>query len=228
MSSRPGVFLFAIFISVTLSPSVCMFTWGPSSTFATLFQRCLSIRLFCYDFSVPIFCSKIFLPFLHSVVDMASPILLLSSQPGFHYLSVVLKGTPIFSQTNFAPAYIKSFNSVMSLVGIFVYKSFTFSISDFQSWFLREGNVIFFSDVNLLMVSISVFSSWISVCVCVFTVRVIVMLCLLINSSSSNFRIVSTNFRVLNTSVSQWILTELYAIASNSSLLDHYQHSGQC
>ena len=41
----------------------------------------------------------------------------LSSHPGFDFLlSVVFKGTPIFSQTNFASAYIKSFNSVMSFV----------------------------------------------------------------------------------------------------------------
>ena len=50
----------------------------------------------------------------------------LSSHPGFEFLSVAFKGTPIFSQSNFAPAYIKSFNSV----GIFVNKSFTFTVSD--------------------------------------------------------------------------------------------------
>ena len=36
--------------------------------FTTLFPCCLSIRLFCYDLSVPIFCSKIFLPLSHPVV----------------------------------------------------------------------------------------------------------------------------------------------------------------
>ena len=52
----------------------------------------------------------------------------LSSHPDFDFLSVVFKGTPIFSQTRFAPAYIKSFNSEMLFVEIFVNKSFTFSV----------------------------------------------------------------------------------------------------
>ena len=99
----------------------------------------------------------------------------LSSHLSFDFLSVVFKGTLIFSQTNFAPAHIKSFNSLISFVGIFVNKSFTFSVSDLtvlQSWFLREGNVIFFSDMILLMVSTLVSSSWVSVFVCVFAVTV--------------------------------------------------------
>ena len=44
----------------------------------------------------------------------------------------------------------------MSFVGIFVSKSFTFSVSDFtvfQSWSLRKGNVVFFSNMIFLMVS---------------------------------------------------------------------------
>ena len=87
----------------------------------------------------------------------------LISHPGFDLLTVVFKETPVFSQTNFAPTYIKSFNSVMSFVGIFVKKSFTFSVLDLtvhQSLFLREGNVIFFSDMILLMVSTLVFFLW--------------------------------------------------------------------
>ena len=94
----------------------------------------------------------------------------LSSYLGFDFLPMVFKGTPIFPQTNFAPAYIKSFNSGM-FVGIFVNNSFTFSVSDLtvlQSWFLKEGNVVFFSDMILLMVYTLVFSSWVSVCICVF------------------------------------------------------------
>ena len=73
---------------------------------------------------------------------------------------MVFKGNPIFPQTNFAPAYIKSFNFVMSFVEIFVIESFTFSVLDLtvlQSWFLREGNGVFFSNMILLMVSILVF-----------------------------------------------------------------------
>ena len=91
-------------------------------------------------------------------------------------LFVVFKETPIFSQTNFALAYIKSFNSVMSFVGILVNKSFTFSVSDLtvlQSRFTREVNVVFFSGMILLMICTLVFFSWVSVCVCVFTVHVL-------------------------------------------------------
>ena len=89
--------------------------------------------------------------------------------PGFDFLSVVFKGAPIFSQTNFAPAYIQSFNCVMSFVGIFLNKTFTFSVSDLtvlQSWFLREGNVVFFSDMILLMGSILVFFPLVFAFVC--------------------------------------------------------------
>ena len=42
----------------------------------------------------------------------------LRSHPSFDIVFVVFKGNPVFSQTNFAPAFIKSFNSVMSFVGI--------------------------------------------------------------------------------------------------------------
>ena len=94
----------------------------------------------------------------------------LSSHPGFDFLSLVFKRIPIFSLTNFAPAYIKSLNSVMSFVGIFVNKSFTFLVSDLtvlQSWFLREGNVVFFSCMILLMISTLIFSSLVNVYVCV-------------------------------------------------------------
>ena len=98
----------------------------------------------------------------------------LSSHPGFDFLSVVLKGKPIFSQTNFAPAYIKSFNSVMLFVGMFVNKSFTFPVSDLtvlQSWFQREGNEVFFRHDSSNGIYISFFSSWVSVSVRVFTMH---------------------------------------------------------
>ena len=42
---------------------------------------------------------------------------------GLDFLSMVFRNTLIFSQTNFAPAYNKSFNS---FVEIYVNKSFTF------------------------------------------------------------------------------------------------------
>ena len=123
----------------------------------------------CHAFSVS---PENFLMFGFSILACCRSLFIcdssLCSHQGFNFLSVVFKGTPIFPQTNFAPAYIKS------LVGIFVNKSFTFSVSDstvLQSWFLREGNVVFISDMILLMVSLLVFSSWVSVCICVFAVH---------------------------------------------------------
>ena len=97
----------------------------------------------------------------------------LCSLTGFNFQSVVFKGTLIFSQNDFAPSYFKSFNFVMPFVEIFVNKLFTFLVLDLtvlQSWFLRDGNVVFFSDMILLMVFTLVFFSWVSVCVCMFVV----------------------------------------------------------
>ena len=74
MPSRPEVFQFGIFLSIALSPSGCMFTWGPSSSIRnSLFI--LFIYFAFFYLSVPIFCSKIFWPLSHLVVGMASPIL---------------------------------------------------------------------------------------------------------------------------------------------------------
>ena len=97
----------------------------------------------------------------------------LSPHPGYKFLSVVFRETLIFSQANFTPAYIKLFNSVMSFVGIFVNESIIFSVSDLtlpQSWFLREGNVIFFLEMILLMISTFTYSSWLNIFICVFVV----------------------------------------------------------
>ena len=57
-----------------------------------------------------------------------------------------------FSQANFTP-----FNSVMLVVELCVRNSFIFSVSALtvlQFWFLRDGNVVFFSDIILLKFSI--------------------------------------------------------------------------
>ena len=96
----------------------------------------------------------------------------------FDFLSVVFTGAPIFSQTNFALAYIKSFNSVMSFVGIFVVgifvnKFFSFSVRTLtapESYFLRECSAVFFLYTILLMISIFIFSSGVNVCVFVLAV----------------------------------------------------------
>ena len=87
---------------------------------------------------------------------------------------VVFKGTLIFSQNDFSPVYSKSFNTVMFFVGIFVNRSFTFSISDstvLLSWFQWKGNVGFFSDMVLLIVSTLVSSSCVCVCIYLFVVH---------------------------------------------------------
>ena len=42
----------------------------------------------------------------------------LISHPGFCCFFVLFEGIPIFSQTNYAPAYINSFNSVILFVGM--------------------------------------------------------------------------------------------------------------
>ena len=72
MPYRPEVFQFVIFC---LEPVRVYVHQMGLRAFATLFTSCLSIRLFCYDLSVPIFCSRIFLLLSHPVVDMVSPIL---------------------------------------------------------------------------------------------------------------------------------------------------------
>ena len=46
--------------SVVLTTSRCIPTLGPSSSICNSFANCLSIQLFRYDLSVPIFFSKIF------------------------------------------------------------------------------------------------------------------------------------------------------------------------
>ena len=59
-------------------------------------------------------------------------------------------GTRFFLWLVFYPAYIKPFISMMLFVGIFIIKLFNFSVSDLtvlQSCFLREDNVVFFSDM---------------------------------------------------------------------------------
>ena len=69
---RSGVFQFDNFyVFPCVRRGICSFG-GLLRALATLFLCCLSIRLFRYDLSVPIHCSKIFLLLSHSVVGMAS------------------------------------------------------------------------------------------------------------------------------------------------------------
>ena len=80
----------------------------------------------------------------------------LISHSGFEFLFVFLRGTLILSKTNFSPALISSFNSVMFFVKKYINNPFSFSVSTstfFQSWFLRDCNVVFFSNVILFKIS---------------------------------------------------------------------------
>ena len=95
----------------------------------------------------------------------------LISHPGFEFLSVFFLGILILVQTNFSPAYISSFYSLMLFVEICINNSFIFSVfalTIFLSWFLKESRVVFFSDIILFTVSVFIFSSCVWVCSVVF------------------------------------------------------------
>ena len=107
----------------------------------------MSLLKFYFSFSLPVFfCSvRIYFNAPFSIFACCRSLFIcdssLSFHPSFDFKSVVFRRTPSFSLTNLGPAYIKSFNSVTSFVGIFANKSFTFSVSDLtvlQSWFLRR------------------------------------------------------------------------------------------
>ena len=66
----------------------------------------------------------------------------------------------ILGQTNFSPALIISFNSALfveinvnNLLLFFSVYSLTFS----QSWFVRDGNLVFFSNIILFIISAFIF-----------------------------------------------------------------------
>ena len=92
----------------------------------------------------------------------------LISHPDFEFLFLFFRERLILSQTNFTPALIISFNSVMLFVEICVNNSFVF----FQflpwlfsiRWFLSDGNVVFFSGIILFIISVFIFSSCVGLC----------------------------------------------------------------
>ena len=55
-------------------------------------------------------------------------------------------------------------------VSVFYSPSLQDNLTVFQSWFLRDGYMVFFSDMIRLMISTFICSSWVNVCVCVFAV----------------------------------------------------------
>ena len=92
--------------------------WSLLQVFATLFPGRLSLRFFfvlffCYDRSVPIFCSKMFLSPSHPVVGMFAPILSLLSCLNFltvfwnilFYLYCLVLSRYLFSLPSFASTF---------------------------------------------------------------------------------------------------------------------------
>ena len=84
MPSRSGVFQFAIFLSVVLSLSGCMLTWGPSSSIFNFVPM-----LFIHSAFFFIIILFVYFALSRSVVDMASPILPLISALEHPILSVL-------------------------------------------------------------------------------------------------------------------------------------------
>ena len=80
-----------VFLSVTLSETMCIFTLGPSSSIHNSISMLFIHSAFCYDLSFPISCSKIFLPPSHPVTGISSPILpLLVGRIFFRFAKPVL------------------------------------------------------------------------------------------------------------------------------------------
>ena len=72
MPSRPTVFQFGIFLVLFWVNKGVLLLSGLLPALAAFLSYCLSIQLFHYDLYVPIFCSKIVVLPLHSVVVMSS------------------------------------------------------------------------------------------------------------------------------------------------------------
>ena len=134
LSSGPS-YLFTQVVSFVLIVLLCSFL----SEHILAFFVCLRIFACCFRYLICVFS--------------------LTYHPGFEFLFLFFRGNQIFSLTNFAPAYISSFNSVMLFVEIYVINSFISSVSiltGFLSWFL------FFLDSDLFKISTSLSSSGIS------------------------------------------------------------------
>ena len=92
-------------------------------------------------------------------------------------------------------------------------------------WFLREGNVLFFSDMTLFMISTFVFSSWVSVCVVVFAVYWSLSFSVWLWLGLSCFPVFSVTFIVLGVSwfvslyICWWISSISRVKKTNHSLI---------
>ena len=97
----------------------------PSDLFSrVVFFVSFAVLLFSFHLNIyQRFSSVIFACCRRFLISVSS----LISLPGFEFLFLFFMGTPILSQTNFAPALIKSFNSVMFSGDMFV-NSFNFQL----------------------------------------------------------------------------------------------------
>ena len=136
-------------LSILFSPFVEIFLiflffprtfWFISSCCIVIFS-CATFSFLSQHLPAFFFCFIIFTSFCRFLICVFSRI----SYPGFDFLFVLLKGTLIFLQTNFAPAQISS-NSVMFFAEIYVSTSLIFYISVLtilHSMFLTDGKVVF-------------------------------------------------------------------------------------
>ena len=75
--------------------------------------------------------------------------------PGLAILLLFFRENPMFLQTSFAPAQIRLFSSVILFARIIVNKSLFLvsALTVFQSWFWREGTVVFLSEITLFIIT---------------------------------------------------------------------------
>ena len=139
------------------------FALGPSLLLVALFSCCLSIWLFCYDLSIPIFCCKIFFLPLHHIVWMSLCIPLLAGGIIFHCffcivwscLSIFLVFLLFVILSNLF-SWVVSFDLILLILAFFVSlnifsysRHLTFDSSlishpglEFRSLFFRETPIL--------------------------------------------------------------------------------------
>ena len=139
--------------------------------------------------------------------------ILIFFQPKFFFFLfqlVFFKGIPILLQTYSASAYVSSLNSTMLFLGINVKNYFIISIcalTVFQSWFPRDGNIVFCSEIILSSVSRFRFSSGFSV---LFEASGYLLFRLPLHSVSIQFE--QSCFSVFTVSVLGWTLLTYFPI----------------
>ena len=119
------------------------------------------------------FCSYVFqrlsfvLSFWPVFIDFFISVFSQISHPGFDFFLLLFEGNPIFSQTNFAPAEIRSFNSVILFIDIYHNTAFILFVSFLtviHSMFLNDSKVVFSLFIILFKFSRFTFCSCDSAC----------------------------------------------------------------